>query len=122
MKGLDLNSRVALPLLAGTISEGVAREFLSFTRIYQDLPSIEKIISSGDVIAVPREPSILFALTGAIAAHHKDTNAEALMKFITRIPKEFQVVCLREVIQRNRDAIGFPSIAEWIRFNGQELF
>ena len=33
-----------IPLMAGTISEGPAREFLGFTEIKNELPSIEDIL------------------------------------------------------------------------------
>lgn len=122
LKRLEVTDPLAIPMLAGTISLGVAREFIGFCRIYQDLPTIEKIIAQGKSLLVPSEPSTLFALTGAIAAYFKEDNAAPLMDFVVRMPKEFQVVCLREIVQRDRGAMAFPPIVEWIRFNGQEVF
>jgi hypothetical protein len=111
-----------LPLLAGTLSEGVAREFLAFTRIYQNLPTIAAITENPEGIAVPQEPSILFALTGAIA-HHLDKGLVApLMKYIKRLPVEFQVVCLRDAVRRNKHIMAEPAVQQWIQTSAAELF
>lgn len=111
-----------LPLLAGTISEGVAREFINFCGIYESLPTIEQVMVNPHGLNVPDEPSILFALTGSIAAHSKLDNMDRLMPFINRLGKEWQVVCLREVIRRTPEALSSPPVKQWISENSSELF
>lgn len=111
-----------LPMLAGTISEGIAREFLGFCKIEQDLPKITQIIENPDQIKVPDEPSILYALTGAIGHNASTDNLEQLMKFVTRLPKEFQVVTLREVVSRNKSSMAHPAVQSWINSNAVSLF
>ena len=111
-----------LPMLAGTISEGVAREFLGFCKIEQDLPKIPQIIENPDQIKVPDEPSILYALTGAIGQNANTTNLAQLMKFVTRLPKEFQVVTLRELVRRNKSSMAHPSVQAWITNSAVSLF
>ena len=118
----DDTSPDRLPMLAGTVSEGVAREFMSFCKIFQDLPTIKSIIDSPDSIKVPVEPSILFALTGAISHHCTMDNFEALMVFINRMPAEFQVVCLRDIGRRNPAIAGSPSMQQWASKIGHEFF
>lgn len=110
------------PLLAGTLSEGVADEFLVFTKIYLDLPELSTILKSPDTIKVPDEPSILFALTGMLSHHAAEDTLTPLMKYVVRLPLEFQVVCLRELIQRNKPLMGHASIQTWIAKNAKELF
>ena len=111
-----------LPLLAGALSEGIAREFMSFTKIYQDLPKLPEILSSPDSIKVPAEPSILFALTGTISHNANLENFTQLMKFIQRLPTEFQVVCLRETIRRNKEMMAHPALQQWISESAKDLF
>lgn len=111
-----------LPLLAGTISEGVAREFLNFCRNFASLPSITDIAKDPEYIKVPTEPSLLYAMSGAISHHIGDDNCEQLMKFITRMPLEFQVVCLRETIRRSKTLLGHKAIQKWIASNATALF
>ena len=122
MQVVDLDSPHLLPMLAGTISEGVAREFLSFCRNFANLPKISEILQSPDTITIPREPSILFALTGALSHNASADNMDQLMKFIARLPLEFQVVCLRETVRRKREMMSVGAVQKWIASNATELF
>lgn len=111
-----------LPMLAGTISEGVAREFVGFCKIDDNLPKIPAIIGAPDTIGVPDEPSILFALTGAISHHANPDNLAPLLQYVSRLPREFQVVCLRETVRRNKQHVGHPAVQKWIANTAVALF
>ena len=117
-KSLEISK---LPLLAGTIGEGMAREFYAFSQIYKDLPTIEQILVNSDKILVPDEPSIQHALTGLLAHHISEVNISKLIKFIKRMNIDFQVICLRTAIARNQKIRSTPEIQDWIRFNASEL-
>lgn len=122
IKGKEVDSPQMLPLIAGTISEGVAREFLGFCKIFERLPKISEIVTAPETVEVPQEPSILFALTGAIA-HNADTkNITPLMSFVKRLPVEFQVVCMRETVRRNKELLKEAAIQKWITESANELF
>ena len=111
-----------LPMLAGTISEGIAREFMGFCRIYQDLPKPAQIALSPESVKIPDEPSIMYALTGSIAHNaHPDTFGQ-VMKYINRMPKEFQVVTLRETVRRNLALMKHPAVQQWVSESATELF
>ena len=118
----DASTPEALPMLAGTISEGVAREFLGFCKIHMSLPKLADIIAAPTTIAVPDEPSILFAMTGALGNNANKENIGALMKFIQRMPVEFQVVTLRETIRRNKELIQHEAVRDWVTKSATDLF
>lgn len=111
-----------LPMLAGTLSEGVAREFITFMKIYADLPKMSQIALSPETVMVPREPSILFALTGSLAQNATQDNFSQLMKFINRLPVEFQVVTMKETIRRNKPMLTHPAVQKWISDSAASLF
>jgi hypothetical protein len=102
-----------LPVLSGTISEGVAREFLAFCKVWTKILKIEQIEASPDTVKVPDEPSILYALTGSIAQNMDDSNASRLMTFIRRLPEEFQVVCLKEALRKKPHLIKHDAFKTW---------
>lgn len=118
----DEETNDMLPLLAGTLSEGVAREFLLFRKIYQKLPTIPQILAQPTKIAVPQEPSILFALTGSLANNMEDGNVDKLISFIERMPVEFQVVCLREAVRRNKKLMANAAMQKWMQEKAKALF
>lgn len=111
-----------LPMISGTIGEGVAREFIVFCKIHAELLTPIQIVSNPETVKVPSEPSILFALTGSIAHNIKPDNGEAYMKFVSRLPVEFQVVCLRETVRRNKTMMAHASIQKWITESAASLF
>lgn len=59
--GLDIESAVG---------SGAASEFYAYQTIYSELPDVSKIFS-GDEVAVPREPSLLYAVCGALVNKSK---------------------------------------------------
>lgn len=122
LKDIDLSDKNTLPLLAGTISEGVAREFIGFCKIYKNLPKMDEVIARPEATPVPDEPSILFALTGALAHHATRDIMDPMMKFIKRLPVEFQVVCLREAIRRNKEILSTAPMKQWITSSAANLF
>lgn len=111
-----------IALISGAISEGVAREFLLFCKVYADLPKIQDVIASPDLIAVSEEPSIIYAMCGAIAHNASEDNLSALMRYIVRIPKEFQVICMKELIRRNKALTRHPAAVAWTLSTSAEIF
>lgn len=122
LKVTDDNDPDRLPMLAGTISEGIAREFLGFCKIYQNLPKLAQIIAAPEHTAVPVEPSILFAITGSLSHNATAENLEQMMKYITRLPVEFQVVTLKETLRRNTPLKTHPAIQKWVSSSAATLF
>jgi hypothetical protein len=116
------DTKELLPMLAGTVGEGVAREFVTFMQISNELPKIVDIVNNPESIAVPSEPSILYALTGSIAECMDTSNVSKLFKFIVRMPLEFQIVCIRQAIRKDKTLRNNPSIQNWVMENSNELF
>jgi hypothetical protein len=116
------NDKQRLPMLAGTLSEGVAREFMTFMKIYSDLPTPGQIVVAPETVRVPVEPSILFALTGSMAHNATPENFSQMMKFIRRLPVEFQVVTMRETIRRNKPMMSHAAVQKWISESAANLF
>lgn len=110
------------PILAGTIGEGAAMEFKTFTRIYQDLLTIEQITNDPEHVRMPSEPSTLYALTGSIAHNANKKNIAKLMPFISRMGPEFQVVTMRQIVKRDPELNEVEAVLDWIRKASSDLF
>lgn len=115
------NTENLLPLLAGAIGEGVAREFVGFMKIHNDLPKMATILASPELVKVPDEPSILYALTGALAQLPIESFDKAMV-YVERLPLEFQVVCIKEAIKRNPAVFSHKSVVKWCSTKSHELF
>lgn len=110
------------PLLAGAISDGVASELMAFFKIHKELPTISAIINQPEAIMMPNNPGILFALTGSISHNADPDNFSQLVKFISRMPVEFQVVTMRATLKRKPALMGTPEMQKWVSANAKELF
>ena len=122
LQRVDISDPIIRPMLAGTLSEGVALEFLSFCKIYKELVTIEQIIRDPKETKVPTEPSVLYALTGAVAHNINKDNAEPLLAYMARFPAEFQIVCLRETVRRHKELLSHPAVQKWATGFATEMF
>lgn len=122
LKHGDIKDPDMLPLLAGALSEGVAFEFKTFCAIFDDLPTIAAICDQPNSLRVPDAPSVLFALCGSIAHHATKTNVDFLLIYASRMPVEFQVVMLREMIRRDKSLMGHAAVQAWIAKSATNLF
>ncbi len=121
MKNMAIDDPDMLPILSGTITQGVTREFINFCQIFDKLPTIADIVMAPNQITVPNEPSILFALTGSIAHHANDTTLGPLMEFVLRLPAEFQIICMRQMMVRNSKLVTNKDVQKWLAINANEF-
>lgn len=111
-----------LPLVAGTISEGSAREFFTYCEIYKSLVTLEEILANPQGTPVPSEPSTLWAITGSIASRVTAEQLDKAMDYINRLPMEFRVNTMQQIIKRNPASMKHPKIMQWIATDGRALF
>lgn len=50
------------------VGEGAAAEFNSFVKLYTKLPDVEKILNGDKSVKPPKEPSLCYAITGALVS------------------------------------------------------
>lgn len=122
MKQCEVGDPDLLPMLAGALSEGVAREFLVFCKVYKDLPTIDSLVTSPETQRMPTEPSILYAMSGCISHNASTDNISQLIKYVSRMPVEFQIVTVRETLRRNIELKNNSTIMKWLATNAEALF
>jgi hypothetical protein len=110
-----------LPFFAGALGFGPAAEFTSFLRIYRDLPDIEAIMLDPDTADVPGEPSVLYALCGAMSRKVHSGNVSQAFRYMKRLPSEFQVVWLRDALQADPLLATTSEFTGWTRENADLL-
>lgn len=124
--GLDLSpsSVTALPVILGTIGS-VGNEFLQFSRLANsDLPTVVQIVADPTGTSLPSDLGLIWALIGMIASEGaKDvTLLPQLVAYVNRMSIEHQVVCLRDLIKRNRAAIATQTVQLWVSSNSAFMF
>ncbi len=122
LKDIPESSPLFLAALSGTLGEGMAREFQGWCQMYAELPKISQLLTNPKGIPMPEEPSVLWALTGAISSAATMTNCDKLMDFVDRMPIEFQVVTTRQMQRRTPELEQHKSIVQWIVANASQIF
>lgn len=110
-----------LPLLAGTIGHGAARQFHAFTEIFQDLPTIKDIIDAPMMVHLRDEISVHHAAAGLVGHHINPQNAKPLFQFLSRLPADLQTITLRNAIRRDQKLMATPELGQWAAQNAKEL-
>jgi hypothetical protein len=116
-----LSQDTEFELLKGTVGEGPAGEFMAFMNVYLDLPSIEKILANPERERVPTKPDSLYALATALATHATKENFEKMMKYVTRIATEYQVVFIRDTVRRKAPIENTKAFIKWSTDNADVL-
>jgi hypothetical protein len=111
-----------LPLMQGTIGSGLAQEFFNFLKVYKKIPDYAAIIASPTGTPVPDEPDRRFALTGVIAKNIEASTAGLAMQYIGRLPLEFQVICMKDIMKVNPGMATNPDVSAWVKANMNNMF
>ncbi|KVK79020.1 ATP-binding protein [Burkholderia sp. MSMB1498] len=87
-----------------TVGEGAGAELISFLSIYRALPSVDAILLDPNRGEIPDEPSILYAVTAALAHQASDGNFERVLRYAERLvdagQREFTALLVRDAMAR----------------------
>jgi len=82
------------PIIYGTVGYGAGIEFISFVKVYKELPDIDAILN-GESDIVPEEPSALYALCAAIIEKYKSSQeAVHLFEYSKKTSLEFLFILI----------------------------
>jgi hypothetical protein len=114
-KDLDANlsNSVLQNILNGTVGEGAGTEFMAFLGVFRDLPSIDTILLNPDSTPVPTKPAVQYALSGALGLRLTDATFDRAMQFINRMPKEFQVLTIRDAARKTPTIASTKAFTKW---------
>lgn len=107
--------------LKGAVGEGPAAEFNGYLKIVRKLEDPDKVIANPEKAKVPDEPSVLFAMAGAIAYRATPENFENVMTYAKRLPPEFMVLTVRDACQRDPALHRHPSFTKWASKEGAKV-
>lgn len=98
---------------SGIIGEAEAAKFVGFQKHYRSLPNLDQCLMNPKTAKVPTEPPVLYALATGIAARATKDNMDRVIQYIERIPKEFQVMTIRDCTLRDNSTAYTKAFNEW---------
>lgn len=110
-----------LEIFQGRIGQGHGVEFKAFMDMYRKLPSVDAILLNPDTHVVPKEGSVLYALSGSIARKASDTNFSRVMQYANRMPPEFTVLIVKDALKLTPEIASNPDFVKWAAVNGKDI-
>jgi hypothetical protein len=116
-----LNSGVEASLLMDIISGAVGREsataFMSFKKVMNRLPNIEKLLNDEDV-EVEHDSQVLFALIAGVITNIKQNPSKVkidnALNFSLTLPKEFSVMLVKDMQQNKINVEASTVWEDWV--------
>jgi hypothetical protein len=114
-------------LTCGLVGDGEAAEFVAFQKMYIELAANEpaKILANPDTAKVPDEPSVLWAVCGALVEYVRRNTKPALMgalvKYSMRMNDEQSIAMVRDIIAFRKQVLELPETGPWLKKFGPVL-
>ena len=99
VKGKEIHEGKAR-LYAGTITSGVAADFVQFVKVFKDLPDMTEIESDPDNARISNDTGTKWAIVTMVAEHADEKNLDAVAKYVARLDNTFQILFYRMLILR----------------------
>lgn len=112
--------------LAGACGEGWALDFLSFVRVYQDLPSIDGILLDPSTAKVPTTIGAKWAVSTALVKRAKKETLPRIIQYLTRLSteggsKDFETLTMRDIYRGTPEATQCLAFNDWAARNADAL-
>ena len=99
IQGKSVASSMAA-MYAGTITSGVALEFIQFCSVYANLISFQRVMQDPLTAPLPPDNAVRWATVSMLLEHIGNSTLENLAKYVNRFPMDFRVLFFRAVIAR----------------------
>lgn len=109
----DLPTDLYFANVAGDVGEGAAAEYTGFRRIYESLPNIDAILMNPSKAEVPKDPAVLYALTGALAHKTSKDNFDRVAEYVDKMSPEFQVMCVSDAMKLKPEIKTTKAFVSW---------
>ena len=115
--GQGLDTAIEFELIKGTVGEGAAAEYQAFVKLAKDLPSIDQILMAPEKTELPKSPAAMYAICTALDKKTNQNNVDRVLKYVGRMPTEYQVLFLRSTLLASPDVAQTKAFTEWVAEN-----
>jgi hypothetical protein len=111
IKGKGVTDHSA-PLLAGTITSGVAVEFVQFTKVYNEMISLRDILAEPETCRLPGDTSLRWVTIAHMMERVDYANFEKLCIYANRFTLDFRILFYRSTLIRHPELRQHPAFAK----------
>lgn len=89
-----------IPLLAGTITSGVAIEFVQFVKVFDKLVKLEDVLNNPTSTPVPTDKALMWATVTTLMEKVDGTTFQQIATYIDRFDLSFKILFYRSLFIR----------------------
>lgn len=109
-------------IATGLVGQGAGIEFSSFYSLHSSLPELKQILLTPLTTPVPSRPDALYAVSSMLSYHATVTAFPTMMTYIARLPLEFQVLTMRDMLKRTPIISTTKAFGVWAASNTDVIF
>lgn len=106
-----------MEVIAGTVGEAAAVEFLGFVRTFRELPDYDAILKNPTSEAVPQNAAARYAVASMLTTRTQPREMGQVMKYVERMPAEFQMLTVPGMAKKNPKLAETSAYIGWIGRN-----
>lgn len=107
-------------LVSSLIGDGIANEFIQYTKLYLNLPTLEEILKNPTGVKLSDDLSTQWATMSMVTHSITVDNHDKLSVFLRRFSSELQYCALREIKYRNPAVLA--KVLDWVKELAHEIF
>ncbi len=114
-------------LISGLVGMGIAIEFRTWSKVYNDLPDLEDIFD-GKMPQMPSGTDAMYALAAAMTAYARDHRTQLnrianSIRFADRMPPDFSAMLLKDYLYieegYREKLLSIPEFSRWLSSKGR---
>lgn len=113
------SDEVSTLLVSSLIGDGVANEFVQYTKLYHNIPTIKDILDNPKGIEIPNDLATTWAVMSMVTHSMTVDNQAKLTIFLRRLSTELQYCALREIKYRNPAVLS--KVLDWVKELAHEV-
>ena len=106
-------------LVSSLIGDGIANEFIQYTKLYLNLPTLEEILKNPAGVKLSDDLSTQWATMSMVTHSITVDNHDKLSVFLRRFSSELQYCALREIKYRNPAVL--TKVLDWVKELAHEV-
>lgn len=99
------------PIFTGAITSGIATEFITFTKVYENMVNVSQVVRDPTGTPVPFDNSTKWATIAHLMEHVDEGNFDPLCTYANRFDLSFRILFFRSVMVRQPTLRQHPAFA-----------
>lgn len=108
-------------VFSGVVGDKCAASFMTTIKLINEAPNLDAILMDPTGSELPKSPGVMFLVTAGLARKASKGNVERVLKYVSRLPKEFEVYCVRDAVKVTPGLAQTGALCQWYAKNAEVL-